>query len=87
MPKGDAYPPSTRIFGVRWGRQVENLGEYLKYVIPLLVFYEISIAYSEIKMSYLLEYSIPGICGWGVGGRNILWIKGSPFMEKHHALM
>ena len=86
MPKGDAYPPPTRIFGDGWGPQVENLGEYLKYVIPLFMFYELSIAHSEINVSYLLEDSIPGICGWG-RVRMYCGLKGSPFMEKHHALM
>ena len=47
------------------GVTMENLGEYLKYVIPLLVFYELNIPHSEIEVSYLLEDSIPGICGWG----------------------
>ena len=42
---------------------MENFREHLKYVIPLLVFYEISIPHSEIKVSYLLEDSVPGICG------------------------
>ena len=64
---------------------MENLGEYLKYVIPLLVFYELNIPHSEIEVSYLLEDSIPGICGWG-GVGIYCGLNGSPFMEKHHAL-
>ena len=31
------------IFGDEWRKQVENFREHLKYVIPLLVFYELSI--------------------------------------------
>ena len=82
MLKGDAHPPSPRIFWDGWWGKRRILGRPSICVIPLLVFCELSIP--EVRNKCHIFLRIP-FQVYVDGGGNVLWIKVT-FIQKHHAL-
>ena len=74
MLKGDAHPPSPRIFWDGWWGKRRILGRPSICVIPLLVFCELSIP--EVRNKCHIFLRIP-FQVYVDGGGSVLWIKGS----------